>query len=134
MFYELLILNLIIFVLKHLILFYLFFKANNIQNHGAFTNYRKHIQQQISKTDHQFDLNQIKNSTSPNLDKQYYLNYLKTKYVLPKQPLETTTDPINLVKSVKERMFLIECVYDQLIDELASTLEQLANYQQKNYR
>lgn len=59
-------------------------------------------------------------------DKQFYLNYLKTKYALPKQlniSTSTTTNPASLISSLKERNFVIERIYDELIDEFASTLE-----------
>ena len=96
------------------------------QHQGAFVNYRKHLQQQQSRNpSHLFD------SSRPDghqtiADKQYYLNYLKNKYALPKP---TGTD---LVSELKERNFLIERVYELLIDDFASTLEQLSKLSEKS--
>lgn len=77
-----------------------------------------------------FEQQPIKPNGHHAVDKQYYLNYLKTKFPLPKQP--QTASAIDLVSSLKERNFLVECVYENLIDDFASTLEQMSKLSDKS--
>ena len=108
----------------------------NNQHQGAFINYhsflndRKNLQQQANCSK-AIENNSRKNSITP--DKQHYLAYLKTKYALPKQINNSMPSNSNdLISSLKERNFSFECIYDELIDEFANTLEQLSHCQKNN--
>ena len=99
------------------------------QHQGAFVNYRKHLQQQQSgRHPLPFDTGKPTGHPPTGADKQYYLQVLRTKYALPKQTASST----ELVSSLKERNFLVECVYDQVIDDFASTLEQLSKLSERS--